>query len=177
MRPSAKIVPGAGKGAGRGFALGSLVGILSLAFGLLLIAALFFPPDGNERSDWIQFIGRFHPLIVHLPIALILLAPLMELLSRFRRWAALRDAVPLVLALAALSVVPATVCGWLLAYGGGYQGDLVERHMWGGIVLAAACLLCLALRPRSSGRAQQDYIARPIFFPTFGVRRLVAALG
>ncbi len=163
MRRSENDVPGAGKGAGRGFALRFLMGILSLAFGLLLIAALFFSPDGNERGDWIQFIGRFHPLIVHFPIALIFLAPLMELLGRFQRWHAIRDAVPLVLALAALSVIPAVVCGWLLAYGSGYQGDLVERHMWGGIALAAACLLCLALRPRSSGsragRAQHGYVA------------------
>jgi len=24
-----------------------------------LVALL--PPDGNERADWLQFIGRFHP--------------------------------------------------------------------------------------------------------------------
>ena len=49
------------------------LGLVMLA-PILVVAALvaFLPPDGNERADWVQFIGRFHPLLVHFPIALFL---------------------------------------------------------------------------------------------------------
>jgi hypothetical protein len=55
------------------------LGLLTLA-PILIVAILLalFPPDGNERADWAQFIGRFHPLVVHFPIALILLVPILE---------------------------------------------------------------------------------------------------
>jgi len=40
----------------------------------------------------------------------------------------------------------AAFLGWLLAWSGGYEGKLVISHMWGGFSLAAAVLLCFALR-------------------------------
>ena len=55
------------------------LGLLALA-PLLLLSVLFafLPPDGLEGSSSAQFIGRFHPLTVHFPIALILIVPLLE---------------------------------------------------------------------------------------------------
>ena len=40
---------------------------------ILLAAVLGAPPDGVERGEFSQFVGRFHPLAVHLPIALLML--------------------------------------------------------------------------------------------------------
>ncbi len=45
---------------------------------LLVVLLVFAPPDGRERVDLAQFLGRFHPLIVHIPIALLLLVPMLE---------------------------------------------------------------------------------------------------
>ena len=50
---------------------------------LVFLLAVWFPPDGRERAQWIQFIGRFHPLAVHLPIALMLLVPVLEVAARW----------------------------------------------------------------------------------------------
>ena len=72
----------------------------------------------------------------------------MECLGRLRALAFLRPAAGVVLGLAALSAIAAVVLGWTLAYGGGYAGDLVERHMWGGILLVGLSWLALILRPR-----------------------------
>src|SRR5580698_3912564 len=52
------------------------------AFGLwlcLLYLALRMPPDGHERGNLGQFLGRLHPLLVHGPVALIALIPFMEI--------------------------------------------------------------------------------------------------
>src|SRR5258708_1248012 len=117
--------------------------LLAIVFAILLLEA---PPDGVERGELSQFIGRFHPLAVHLPIALVLLAALLELGGFFRSGKHLQSFGGFVLALAAASALLSVSLGWVLARSGGYEGQLVTRHMWGGVSLAAALILCCALR-------------------------------
>jgi uncharacterized membrane protein len=137
----------------RQWSVRALVGSFALALILLLFALLaFLPPDGVERADWAQFIGRFHPLMVHFPIAFILLVPVLELTGRSRRFPDSRAAVDFVLALATLSAIVAVTLGWCLARSGGYSGPRVTQHMWGGVSLAAICWLCWMSRLRFSGR-------------------------
>jgi uncharacterized membrane protein len=134
------------------------LGLLALAPILLLFALIvFLPPDGVERAEWAQFIGRFHPLTVHFPIALILLVPVLELTGRIRRFPDARGAVDFVLALATLSAIVAAMLGWCLARNGGYSGPLVTQHMWGGVSVAALCWLCWMLRGRFPGQ-RWDFI-------------------
>jgi uncharacterized membrane protein len=123
------------------------LGLLTLALILLLAALLaLFPPDGVERASLAQFIGRFHPLTVHLPIALVLIVPVLELAGRNSRFPHLRETVDFLWPLAILSSLAAATLGWCLARSGAYSGRLVTQHMWGGVSLAAACWLCWMLR-------------------------------
>jgi len=117
--------------------------LLAIVFAILLLEA---PPDGVERGELAQFIGRFHPLAVHFPVALVLLAAVLECTGFFSTGKHLQSFAGLVLALAAASTLIAISLGWLLARSGGYEGQLVTRHMWGGVSLAAALVLCCALR-------------------------------
>src|ERR1700732_1725832 len=78
-------------------------------------------PDGLEHGDLTQFVGRFHPLAVHLPIALLLLVPLLECAGLLRRWNRVRESAEFVLALAAIAAFVAMFLGWLLAWSGGYE--------------------------------------------------------
>jgi uncharacterized membrane protein len=134
------------------------LGFIALVPILLLFALIvFLPPDGVERAEWVQFIGRFHPLTVHFPIALILLVPLLELTGRIRRFPDARGAVDFVLTLATLSAIVAAMLGWCLARNGGYSGPLVTQHMWGGVSVAALCWLCWMLRGRFLGQ-RWDFI-------------------
>jgi uncharacterized membrane protein len=116
---------------------------------VVLVLLVLLPPDGNERAEWLQFIGRFHPLAVHFPIALILLVPILELAGLSDRFDYVRHASGFVLGFAALGAVLAAILGWCLARSGGYSGPLVTQHMWGGISLAAVCWLCWILRART----------------------------
>jgi uncharacterized membrane protein len=123
------------------------LGLLALALILLLSALLtLFPPDGLERASWAQFIGRFHLLTVHFPIALILIVPVLEWAGRNPRFTHLRSSVDFLWPLAMLSSLAAAILGWCLARSGAYSGRLVTQHMWGGISVAAACWLCWMLR-------------------------------
>ena len=119
--------------------------------GLVLIVATlvaFLPPDGNERADWLQFIGRFHPLLVHFPIALFLLVPILEIVGRSARFVHLRLSVSFVLALATFGATSAAILGWCLGRSGGYSGRLITQHMWGGVALSMVCWVCWLLRTR-----------------------------
>ena len=117
---------------------------------IVLVLLVLLPPDGNERVEWMQFIGRFHPLAVHFPIALILLVPILELAGLSYRFSYLHLSAGFVLGLATLGATLAVILGWFLARSGGYSGPLMTQHMWGGISLAAVCWLSWILRARSN---------------------------
>jgi uncharacterized membrane protein len=125
--------------------------MLTPLLGMTILVA-FLPPDGNERADWLQFIGRFHPLFVHFPIALFLLVPVLEMVSRRAGFAHLRLSVSFVLTLATLAATTAALLGWCLARSGGYSGTLITQHMWGGVVLSIVCWVCWLLRTRLCDR-------------------------
>lgn len=118
--------------------------VLGAATVLVLLSLLFLPLNGQPHADWLQFFGRFHPLVVHLPIGLILLLPVLEIIGMRRP--ALREAAGLVLQFALATVLVAIVFGVLLAYGSGESGTTVTRHLRGGVLLAIELLLCVAAR-------------------------------
>lgn len=107
---------------------------------------LLGPADGQERSSLAIFFGRLHPLFLHFPIALLAVVPLMEACALFHRWRHLRASVGFILWLTVAGSLAATVLGWLLAWAGGYSGELVNDHMLGGCLLSLAVLLAALLR-------------------------------
>jgi uncharacterized membrane protein len=122
----------------------------------LLLVPFVFRLDGKAHADWQQFLGRFHPLVVHLPIGLILLVPVLELAGRYRP--VLLEAAPFVLSLSVLCCLVALTLGYLLAYGSGDAGAGVARHMWGAIALTIVVLACALLRGAEGGvRALYPY--------------------
>lgn len=131
--------------------------ILGLSVFLLLLP-LAVRLDGRPHADWLQFLGRFHPSLVHLPIGMLVLLPFLELAGTTRP--GLREAAGFVLALALTTGVIALVFGIMLAYGSGVTGVTVTRHMWGGIVLLIGLLACVNVRPAwISGQQQRAYPA------------------
>jgi uncharacterized membrane protein len=124
----------------------------------LLFLVKRFPPDGRDHGDLGQFVGRLHPLLVHGPVALLVLVPAMELAGLRRDWAHLRSAAGWILAVAAIATFAAAFDGWLLAWSGGYRGRDVTRHLWGGVMLAAVCAGALAARyGKQAGPARIAY--------------------
>lgn len=123
---------------------------------LLVILPFALPLDGRPHADWLQFLGRFHPMLVHLPIGMLVLLPVLELGGTTRP--ALREAAGFVLLLTAAAGAITLILGVLLAYGSGVIGATVTRHMWGGIAVLVELMLCVAVRPAwASGQLHRLY--------------------
>ena len=106
--------------------------------------------DTSAPPEIVLFLGRFHPLLVHLPIGFLLIAFLLELFSRLPRFEGYRHAVAFVLFLGALSSILAAGFGYFLSLGGGYDEDLLARHQWVGIGMTGASIVALFLKTRLS---------------------------
>lgn len=100
----------------------------------------------SESSDLSLFFGRFHPVLVHLPIGFLLMAFLLEFMSLVKRYEQLSHAVPFVLLMGFLNALFSAVTGWLLSDGGGYGEDLLWLHKWLGISVVVLSLAAWLLR-------------------------------
>jgi len=84
-----------------------------------------------------DFIGHFHPVLVHLPIGMLLLALLMQWLPAKEKYAALQHAIPIAYLAGSIGAVLSCISGWLLASGGDYDEATLDLHRWMGISVAA----------------------------------------
>lgn len=88
--------------------------------------------------DVVTFLGRLHPMVVHLPIGFLLIAAAFDLMAYVGRYRHLRNAVATALLAGFISAVIACVLGYLLSLSGSYDDDLLGNHRNAGIVLAVA---------------------------------------
>ncbi len=92
----------------------------------------------QASSDWAAFIGRFHPVLVHLPIGFLLLAGLLEIGRLTRKIEVKESTITFVLFWSALGATLSCIAGYLLSLGGGYEAGLLDNHQWQGIGVAVA---------------------------------------
>src|SRR5690606_19254877 len=90
--------------------------------------------------DYELFFGRFHPLIVHLPIGFLALAILFKLLDQRMQSSTYRPALKVALLLSAIGAVMTCVTGLLLSWSSTYLASQLDRHMWAGIILTVATI-------------------------------------
>lgn len=100
-------------------------------------------------TDFGLFIGRFHPLLVHLPIGFLLMAVLLEWWPGDK----LRPAIRVSWSLGALAAVAAAGAGWLLAAESG-DGDTLFWHRWLGISVAVLAVAGVWLTRTGGSRAK-----------------------
>ena len=112
---------------------------------LLFLMPIVFPLTGESGADGVTAIGRFHILVLHFPIALLLIVPVLELLSMIPSLRFVRQTIPVLLVLAILFSAKACVLGYLLASGEGLAGGLLTNHMWAGISTTVLMIAALIL--------------------------------
>ncbi|MFK7933052.1 MAG: chitobiase/beta-hexosaminidase C-terminal domain-containing protein [Saprospiraceae bacterium] len=120
----------------------------------------------------IEFFGRLHPLILHLPIGVLFVAFAMAWLSRKESYQNLQPAVGFALQLGAATCVLAAVSGYVLSNEGGYDEELLNYHKWLGIATAVGAIGVYVLHLNRESWGQK------IYFPAFaGVLALIGGAG
>ncbi len=120
------------------------------AFGFATIVAMFSmpflagEPKSDEVSQWVSYLGRFHFVILHLPIGMLSLVILMELGKLFRKDKGSSTLVPMFFT--AASAVVAVIAGFLLYQSGDDTSDLIQDHMWWGIGFASCAVAAFIVK-------------------------------
>lgn len=111
------------------------------------------------ESNFALFLGRFHPLVVHLPIGFLLLAAIFHFGSRRPSFEPLQQAVGPTLFLGALSAILSAIFGLALADEGGYEGASLSWHKWLGLgVTLVSVITWLAYTERIKAIAKAKHL-------------------
>ncbi len=89
------------------------------------------------EDNIVRFLGRFHPLIVHLPIGFLIMSGLLQLYAEKAKTKALNlnPAIAFTLFWGTIASIFAVVIGWLLSQQGGYDSNILFWHKWLGILV------------------------------------------
>lgn len=116
--------------------------IALLALGIGFFALPYVKPQ--EFPVLFLWLGRFHPLIIHFPIVLILLALLAELARLFQLMVVGDRLILILLSGTALFTLASIGVGFFLYASGDYAGILMNRHLQAGSILGSLTLFTLA---------------------------------
>lgn len=130
--------------------------------------------EENSFYWLLQFLGRLHPMVVHLPIGLLIGGLFLECLTFNRKRPGLREGIIWLVYLGAFGAVLAAVLGLVLYKADDYQGDAVELHLILGALTALMGLLTVwQLRKSQNNGFQNLFYYR--FLLSFTVVCLTAA--
>jgi uncharacterized membrane protein len=153
--------------------------ILSFVIGLLIFPPLYDAPQDHAAST-ILFIGRFHPILLHLPVGALIVLSIMEMACLTRSGECqLGSAALLTLWIGAAGSVLAVLAGIMLSREGGYSGGNFTLHQTLALVGTTGVLLALCLRIYAMGQQNRElmHAYRAVFFGSFGIMGLGAHFG
>lgn len=96
--------------------------------------------------DFVNYIGKFHPVFVHLPIGFLILAAVFDVLSYFQKYTDIKSLVKFILLIGGISAVLACILGWMLASNGKFDSEILENHKYTGIITAVFSLVLYLLK-------------------------------
>lgn len=95
-----------------------------------------FGQEPGAPADLFLFLGRFHPLVLHLPIGMLVVAFFMQAFAIWKKRDDFRFPYCFCLGCAFVFSVIAVIFGSFLAMTNDYNADLINRHGWGGLVFS-----------------------------------------
>ena len=109
------------------------------------------PLDGETGDSIGRFFGRFHVLVLHFPVACLVLAVACEIahytaLTKVHARTVARQCGTILVTTSAITACITVGLGLALASHDGHSGELVERHMILGVSVAALAVIAAALR-------------------------------
>lgn len=118
-------------------ALVLLLGSIGLLFVPTIVESILGAPGENDYP-WLNFLGSFHPLFLHLPIGVTILVFSLEILGLFTKDYKFNMTLPLIFN--AMAAIMASLFGIIWYYGGDFtfvKDSMLDDHMWRGLIYAS----------------------------------------
>jgi len=130
--------------------------ILILVFGV----GVLYTINTENTPRFILFLGRFHPLLLHLPIGALVVTFFLDILSRFQNKYP-ETVIRNLIGFTSIFAIVTCFLGYFLSLEGGYEKNTLDLHFYIGIGTAVlSCILfLLSLKP--------NFKANKIFLPLF----------
>ena len=106
-------------------------------------------------------LGNLHPLFVHLPIGILLLAFLMELYYRKKPEPKDNGTILFTLGIGAVSALFSILSGWFLGENDAYDEALLFKHRWIAVAFALGAVALFFLKKSNRKQLQKTYL--PVF--------------
>ena len=98
--------------------------------------------------ELLKYLGKFHPLVLHLPIGSLLMTFLLLLVSKYQK-VSLKKAIRIGIDFSFAGALMASLMGYLLSLDEAYDYNTLKFHFWAGIVtLLLSFSLCFLHRMR-----------------------------
>lgn len=120
-------------------------------------------------------IGNLHPLLVHLPIGIVILAFLLELWRFWKPSTAKDETIQFVLGAGALTAILSLATGWFLGDNGSYDPALLSDHKWMAVAFTVACSTLFFIKKSNVPWAKKIYF--PLFLATVILLTITGHLG
>lgn len=134
-----------------------------------------------EENAWIwilKLLGRLHPLAVHFPIGLLVVALFLETLTLNKKRPDLRQGINWMVYLGAFFAALSAVLGWLLRTYDDYSGELLQDHQNLGIATAVlAAITALVLHRTMTGRLDTYWPYRSVLILSVTALTITGHLG
>jgi uncharacterized membrane protein len=121
--------------------------------------------------DFIYFLGRFHVVVLHIPIGIVVALVGLEWASRKEKYRQLAAASPYLWGAAAVSAIVTVLFGYMHYAEGGFAGPSGSQHRLFGTLFAVLTTLVAAVR---ISKFAPSYA--PLFFPASVVLLLLSAI-
>ncbi len=125
----------------------------------ILYTSIFHTFLNQSDPFWLwQFLGRLHPMVVHFPLSLLLLAAVLEIMTIWNFDSKWRNTINVMLWVGGASAVVSAGLGYMLMIHDQYEGAGVDLHQKLGIATAFLSVTCLWLMIRSRQKKNPEWI-------------------
>lgn len=112
-----------------------------------------------NTTFWLwEFLGRLHPIITHFPIALLIFAGFLEILTLGKFKHPMRPAIHLMVIFGAMTAIFSALFGWLLAEAEGISGSTLDLHQQIGIATALLSVVLIIMLQKSESNPKPQLI-------------------
>jgi uncharacterized membrane protein len=108
---------------------------------------LMVEEDGEKVFSLSNFFARTHPLLVHFPIALLMLGLFAEAVRQVRPKDHLEVVVGWCLWFGMLGALFSAASGWLNVDVAGWSDEKIFKHRWSGVAVAVLSVVCAVMHP------------------------------